>query len=57
VEGLCARTGVVVDFAWAAGKVRSIVLHARHDTSFTISYNGTSQAVSLKKGESKPLDL
>ena len=52
VKGICARGGFVVDMTWNEGRVTNLTLHSRSKARTTLHYNGKSQKVSMKAGES-----
>lgn len=57
VKGICARGGFVVDMEWQDGKVTSLAITARCNSSTRVLCNGKNIKVNLKKGERKEFDL
>ena len=53
VKGICARGGFVVDMEWKDGKVTSLSITARYNSSTKVLCNGKVIKVNLKKGETK----
>ena len=53
VKGICARGGFVVDMEWKGGKVTSLSITARYNSSTKVLCNGKVIKVNLKKGETK----
>lgn len=53
VKGICARGGFVVDMEWKDGKVTSLSITARYNSSTKVLCNGKVVKVNLKKGETK----
>ena len=51
VKGICARGGFVVDMTWKDGKVVTLTLTARNDSSTRLHFNGKTIKVKMKKGE------
>ena len=51
VKGICARGGFVVDMTWKDGKVVTLTLTARNDSSTRLRFNGKTIKVKMKKGE------
>ena len=52
VKGICARGGFVVDMEWKDGKVSALRVTSRKGGKTRLHYNGRSQTVRLKAGES-----
>lgn len=55
VKGLCARGGIVADFAWRNGKVIRAKLRSKCNQTVTIHVNGTQRTVELKANH--PTDI
>ena len=53
VKGICARGGFVVDMEWKSGKVTSLTITARYNSSTKVHCNGKTIKINLKKGETK----
>ena len=53
VKGICARGGFVVDMEWKNGKVTSLTITARYNSSTKVLCNGRTIKINLKKGETK----
>lgn len=53
VKGICARGGFVVDMEWKDGKVTSLSITARYNSSTKVLCNGKVIKVNLKKDETK----
>lgn len=53
VKGICARGGFVVDMEWKGGKVTSLSITARYNSSTKVLCNGKVIKVNLKKDETK----
>jgi alpha-L-fucosidase 2 len=56
VKGICARGGFVVDMTWKDGKVVTLTLTARNDSSTRLRLNGKTIKVRMKKGEKKTFE-
>ena len=53
VSGIRARGGITVSMKWKDGKVTYIALTAQQPCSVSLSFNGLTKQVTLKKGENR----
>ena len=53
VKGLCARGGFIIDMKWNNGKLSEAKVLSEKGTKSSLIYNGITQIISLKAGESK----
>lgn len=55
VKGICARGGFVIDMEWKDSKVTSLKVFSKKDGKTCINFNGKSENIRLKEGESVKL--
>jgi alpha-L-fucosidase 2 len=57
VSGLSARGGFEVDLAWRDGRLTAATIRSRGGTDCKVRCNGKLEALKIKPGESRRLDV
>ena len=57
VEGLRARGGFELDFAWQDGEIRRLKIHSLQGKDFVLRWGARTKSYSLRPGESLEVDL
>ncbi len=55
VSGICARGGYTLDMQWQAGKVTSLVIHARKAGRVDVVVNGKTETIKMREAETKKI--